>query len=277
MIDFSSLPENLKFKVERAFGLIQASGPSLLAVSGGLDSRFLSWLAWEGGLNHEAVFFSGPHLAESEIHYARRWLEGRAPGWSEIAVSPLTDEAVRRNAKDRCYHCKYALFSRALEVARERGFAGVMDGTNASDLATYRPGIRALKELGVQSPLAGAGLTKGEIRLAGRLLGLPEPEQPARPCLLTRFGYGVSADEETLARIGRCEDALAALGFTDFRLRVPADGRFVLQLGEGDKSRWEKKGGTAREAFLREGISVFETVVTQSVSGWYDRGNSPRS
>lgn len=199
--------------------LLRQVSPFALAFSGGLDSRFLAHAAaLAAGHGVRAVLFHirGPHVPAGESREAEAWAHAAGLPLRLVACSPLERPEVRANGRDRCYHCKKYLF-RALQsaVAADPAFAGhapaLCDGSNASDLLAYRPGLRALAELGVRSPLAEAGLDKNAIRRLGAASGLDRPDQTARPCLLTRFAYGLHADAAALAALDAAEAAMARL------------------------------------------------------------------
>ena len=139
------------------------------------------------------------------------------------------------NTENRCYYCKHALFTRLLEAAHADGFPLVLDGCNASDDAADRPGMRALRELGVRSPLRECGVTKADIRRLSKEAGLPVWNKPSYACLATRIPAGTAITAEDLARVSRGESVLMERGFSDFRLRLRgADG--LLQVREEQMS-----------------------------------------
>lgn len=263
-------------KLERLRSLLRQRTPALLACSGGLDSRLLAHLSrlWE--LDVEAVFFTGPHLTPGEIAFAREWLARRRVGHHVLPFNPLNDEKARLNLRDRCYHCKRAAFTRARILADDLGRPLLLDGSNFSDASRYRPGRVALKELGVESPLALAGFEKKEVRLAARLTGLDWPNQPPRPCLFTRLDYGLRPTEELLARLALAEDALARLGLRHFRLRVvrgttPLEGsRYMLHLARDEQVTWLGVRNRGVAALRAEGFFPCKVELLESVSGWFD-------
>ncbi|MEG1875455.1 MAG: ATP-dependent sacrificial sulfur transferase LarE, partial [Angelakisella sp.] len=157
----------------------------------------------------------------------------------ELAVLPLEvldNPDIRQNRADRCYYCKQAIFTRLLTAAAADGFSVLADGTNASDDGNDRPGMRALAELKVVSPLRLCGITKAQLREYSRLAGLFTWNKPAYACLATRVATGCALDGETLARIERGEQLLTSLGFRDLRLRVQG-GAAKIQLPENQLDR----------------------------------------
>ena len=191
-----------------------------LAFSGGTDSAFLLWAAGHYGCEVRAYYLKTAFQPAFELADARRLAQELGARLTVLFQDALADERVAENPKDRCYHCKRALFDGILRAAAQDGYALILDGTNASDDALDRPGIRALREMGVRSPLRECGLSKGEIRRLSKEAGLFTWDKPAYACLATRIPTGQPITQELLSRIESAEDALFALGFTDFRVRV---------------------------------------------------------
>ncbi len=201
----------------------EAPGGGLaVAYSGGLDSRFLLHMALRAGVPARALHVHGPHVPSREHAYALEWAREAGVPLTIVELDPLAAPALRQNPRDRCYHCKTAVFT---ALASAAGGQPLCDGTNRSDKAEYRPGLRALAELGIRSPLAEAGIGKEAIRAIAAATGMANPEQAAQPCLLTRFGYGTDLDPSLLAAVDRAEQAVretfAAHGLPDepFRFR----------------------------------------------------------
>lgn len=251
--------------------LLAGLQPGLVAVSGGLDSRLLFHLCVRWRLDFTPLFFDGGHLTPRERASALEWLSERHADPLVVEVEPLSKPEVRANQPERCYHCKGGLFSLARKEAERLGLKHVLDGTNASDLGEHRPGLRALRELGVRSPLAEAGIGKPEVRELALEFGLDRPDQPSRACLLTRFAYGLESDREMLSRLGEAEDALTALGLNDFRLRVPAPGRFTLQIAAPEKELAVERESEILDALDGLSLTPVEMLFADRVSGFYDR------
>jgi len=216
---------------------------AVIAFSGGVDSTFLARVASEV-LGDKLLLVTACSSAypAAEREEARRLAE--AMGIEQLTiVSEETDitEFVE-NPPDRCYYCKRELFRRIKEIAAERGYEAVFDGSNADDVANdYRPGRRALEELGIVSPLKEAGLTKEEIRQLSRDMRLPTADKPAHACLASRFPYGERITPEKLGRVGRAEQALRAMGFSQFRVRSHGDcARVELVPAELEKG-WRER------------------------------------
>jgi len=244
--------------------------PGLIAVSGGLDSRFLAHVARRLGLPFHLLHLTGPHIPAAESRAALAWCAGLGLPHHRLTVDPLALPEVLSNTRERCYACKKQLFAAAMELAGSLGLANVLEGSQASDTTAFRPGRRALAELGVKSPLAEAGLTKPDIRRLGATLGLSAPDQPARPCLLTRLDYGLSPDAALLVRLAAAEEALAALGLVEFRLRLTAGGS-CLQIASAEAEKARERAGEAAEILARHGFAAARMLLTESVSGFFDK------
>ncbi|MBQ9069715.1 MAG: ATP-dependent sacrificial sulfur transferase LarE [Eggerthellaceae bacterium] len=214
--------EGLQHKFDLLKEALIGYGRVAVAFSAGVDSTLLLKVAYDVlGENVLAVTASMPVSPTAEQGEAAAFcrLEG-----VEHVVYPfdqLSDvPGFSENPENRCYLCKRALFARVVSLAQERGIAHVADGTNVDDMAVYRPGVKALEELGVESPLRDAGFTKDDIRALSRQLGLPTWDKPSAPCLATRFPYGARIEPEMLRRIEAAELHLTQKGFSDVRVRV---------------------------------------------------------
>ncbi|MFP5222558.1 MAG: ATP-dependent sacrificial sulfur transferase LarE [Acidobacteriota bacterium] len=205
-------------KYRTLLGGLRTLGKAVIAFSGGLDSTFLLHAARQAlGDGVLAVTISTSYMAEAEVEEAER--AARAMQAAHRIVEVPFPEVLRDNPPERCYICKKALFSLLAQVAAAEEIGHVLDGTNLDDLDDYRPGLRALGELGVKSPLLTAGLTKQEIRDLSREHGLPSWDKPAAACLLSRIPHGTRIEEAELRRIDQAEQFLKELGFTAVRLR----------------------------------------------------------
>ena len=195
-----------------------------LGYSGGVDSTFLMVIANEVlGKNFLAVTAASPTYSQREQIEAIKLAERLGVQHLLIDVEPFDIPGYGDNPPDRCYLCKSQLFTCLWGIARERGIEHVADGSNVDDLGDYRPGLIALQELGVSSPLMEAGMGKEDIRLLSRDMGLPTWDKPAAACLASRFPYGQRIDREQLARVEKAEDYLVGLGFKQVRVRVHND------------------------------------------------------
>lgn len=206
-----------------------------VAFSGGVDSAYLLHAAVSWGQRTAAYFVRTPFQPDFELSDAREVVRLLGTELTVIEFDVLTIPEVAANPADRCYYCKRALFARLLEAARSDGFPLVLDGCNASDDASDRPGMRALRELGVRSPLRECGITKADVRRLAKEAGLPVWNKASYACLATRILAGTAIRAEDLARVSRGEEALMERGLSDFRLRLRgADG--LLQVREEQMS-----------------------------------------
>lgn len=201
-----------------------------VAFSGGVDSAYLLCAAAKSGCDVRAYIAKSPFQPAFELADARALASRLSVPLTVVELDPLADPRIRANPADRCYHCKQMIFSALRQTARADGFDLLLDGTNASDDQGDRPGMRALEELGVLSPLRMCGLTKADIRRLSREAGLSTWSKPAYACLATRFPVGMELTAEQLSRVERAESALFELGFTDLRVRLCRDGSAKLQL-----------------------------------------------
>ena len=191
-----------------------------LAFSGGVDSAYLLYAARACGADVRPYCAFTPFQPAFEREEAEDFCRLLGTALYAIEVPLLESDAVAANPADRCYHCKQLLLNAIMERAGTDGYGLLMDGTNASDDASDRPGMRALREAGVLSPLRLCGLTKDEIRRLSHEAGLPTWDKPAYACLATRIPTGERITPELLGRVEGAEAALRALGYSDLRVRV---------------------------------------------------------
>ncbi len=201
-----------------------------IAFSGGVDSSYLLYAAIRCGAEVTAYFVKSSFQPEFEREDALRMADGLGAKIRVLEADILADPAVTANPPDRCYYCKHAVFSKIKKAAAEDGYSLILDGTNASDDASDRPGMRALKEMAVRSPLRESGLTKSEIRRLSKEAGLFTWNKPSYACLATRIPSNMKITAERLAKTETAEKFLFDLGFSDFRVRMLADGSAKLQV-----------------------------------------------
>jgi len=194
-----------------------------LAFSGGVDSAYLLYAAKAYGAQVRAYYVKTPFQPRFEYEDALRLAEQLGADMQTLELDVLTDETITANPKNRCYFCKRRIFTAILDAAKADGFSLVIDGTNASDDAADRPGMQALQELQVRSPLREAGLTKAEIRQRSKDAGLFTHDKPAYACLATRIPTGTAITRPLLERTEAAEEFLKHLGFSDFRIRLMGD------------------------------------------------------
>ena len=232
-----------------------------LAFSGGADSAYLLWAAREWAEDVKAYYVHSPFQPAFELADARRLAEELHMPMTVLEADVLSVPGAAANGPDRCYHCKTALFTLLKEAALADGYTLLIDGTNASDDAGDRPGMRALRELAVRSPLRECGVTKAEVRTRSREAGLFTWDKPAYACLATRVPAGETITADILARVEGAEDALFRLGYTDFRVRV-FHSAARLQLPRGQMER------AVREAEeLRQALKPYFTPILLDLEG----------
>ena len=222
-----------------------------LAFSGGCDSAYLFYAAAACGADVAAYYVRSPFQPAFELEDARRLAAELGRELRLIEVDALADPRVRANPPERCYYCKQGIFGAILSAAAADGYILVIDGTNASDDASDRPGMRALRELEVRSPLRECGITKAQVRELSRGAGLFTWNKPAYACLATRIPTGAAIEAEALQKVERAEAALCALGFSDLRVRVTSGG-CRLELTGADMARLMERRGEVLEALQRD-------------------------
>ena len=200
-----------------------------LAFSGGTDSAFLMWASRQYGCALRAYYIKTAFQPAFELADARRLAEELGVPMTVVELDVLSVPEAAENGPRRCYYCKKALFTRLRQAAAADGYTVLIDGTNASDDAGDRPGMVALRELEVRSPLRECGITKAEVRRLSKEAGLFTWDKPAYACLATRIPTGTAVTAEMLTKVENAESALAGLGFVDFRVRV-AGGAARLQV-----------------------------------------------
>ena len=208
-------------KYDALLASLRSLGSALVAFSGGVDSAFLLVAAKEAlGENVAAATASSPTFPEREQREAEAFCRERGIRQVVFPSHELEMESFVRNPKNRCYVCKRSLFSQILDIQREQGLAAVLEGSNLDDEGDYRPGMQAVKELGILSPLRACGFTKADIRALSKHLGLPTWNKQSFACLSSRFPYGDPIRVEKLGMVDRAEQLLLDLGFTQVRVRV---------------------------------------------------------
>jgi uncharacterized protein len=217
--EYASDPLEIDTKYRQLLERIRRAKSAAIAFSGGVDSSFLCYAAHEA-LGEKAAAFTvvSPMLSKAERGDAAS--VAAHIGISHYLIEEETiDDEVAANSRDRCYFCKKIEFGAIKKAAAERGFAVVFDGSNLDDEGDYRPGLAALAEIGIVSPLREAGFRKDEIRAISRRALLPTWDKPAFACLASRIPYGERVDAEKLGRIEKAEEILREKGFRQFRIR----------------------------------------------------------
>lgn len=206
-----------KEKLESGIGLHESA---LVAFSGGVDSSYLAYMTHHMLRERMlAVTVDAPGIPKREIKEAEELAKQFDIPHKIVKIEFPSSSKFFENPPDRCYFCKTGIFSKLKDMAACEGFAAVFEGSNADDASAYRPGIRAIKELGIISPLKEAGLAKVEIRQLSRETGLSTAEKPSYACLASRFPYGTFLSDQGFQRVEKAEDFLFSLGFIGLRVR----------------------------------------------------------
>ena len=218
--------KNENAKIKRLRASLREIGSAAVAFSSGVDSTFLLRVAHEElGENVVAVTARSHSFPKRELDEAAAFCAREGVRHEIIDSEELDIPGFVANPPDRCYHCKKALFGKLIAFAQANGLAAVLEGSNMDDDGDYRPGRRAIMELGVASPLHDAGLTKAEIRVLSKRMGLPTADKPSFACLASRFPYGERITAAGLERVERAEQWLmdAGLGLAQLRVRSHGD------------------------------------------------------
>lgn len=253
---------------------LQRLGRCAVAFSAGVDSTFLLAAAKETlGENVLAITGRSVSFPEREQTEAADFCKSLNVDQVIVTVDQMTIPGFSTNPPDRCYLCKKELFSAFLKAANDRGFEYIAEGSNMDDLGDYRPGMRAIRELGVKSPLKDAGLTKADIRALSQEMQLPTWDKPSFACLATRIPYGDRITPEKLRMIEKGEQQLFELGFRQVRVRI-----------HGDIARIEIERSQFGKLFENETINMvnqyFQTLGFRYVTldlGGYQMGSMNKS
>lgn len=209
----------------------------VIAFSGGVDSSLLVRLACDRaaiyGTDVYAVMILSELAPAKDFEIAQQVAKEAGAHFVTLKINELSVPGIADNSLQRCYICKKYLFTRLLSFAKDKGIDAVLEGTNEDDLHVYRPGIAAIRELDIQSPLAAAHMTKSEVRALAAEYGISVAHRPSSPCLATRFPYGTLLSMEALRQVEQGESILHRMGFSQVRLRVHGNvARIEVEAGE---------------------------------------------
>jgi uncharacterized protein len=265
--------EALAAKYDDLRDIIAGYGSLAVAFSGGVDSTFLLRVAHDAlGDNIIAVTARSCSFPERELREAREYCAANGIRHVVVESEELDIEGFAQNPPNRCYLCKTELFTKIGEIARAEGVAHIAEGSNLDDEGDYRPGLQAVGELGVKSPLREAELSKNEIRAISKALGLPTWEKQSFACLSSRFAYGDTISAEKLLRVDKAEQLLLDLGFTQVRVRVHGTAGEQARI-EIDPSEFPQLMGAAVREKVLTGFQRIGFVYTSLELAGYRTGS----
>ena len=257
-IDINTKLENLK-KYLRSLGSLA------VAFSSGVDSTFLLKVAHdELGQNVIAITASSRSFPKRESNEAADFCKANGIKQITIESEELNIPQFRHNAVDRCYHCKKELFTKIIKLAKENGIEYVCEGSNMDDNGDYRPGLKAVAELGIKSPLRECNLYKEEIRALSKEMGLPTWNKPSFACLASRFVYGEEINEKKLEMVEKAEQTLLDLGFKQLRVRIHGENLARIEVLPAELERLLSLRDTVVKALREAGFSY----ITMDLQGY---------
>ena len=271
--------ESLELKQEGVKEVLRPLTSALVAYSGGVDSTLVAVLAHqvlrEGML---AVIVESPLHPPRELGRARETAAALGFPLQSMEVHEISIPDFKDNPPQRCYLCKKHRLTFLKKKAAAEGWEAVLDGSNADDAAVHRPGAKALEELGIISPLQIAGLTKSDIRAMARKLALPNWDAPSRPCLATRFPYGMELSTDLLKRVDASEEALEDIGLRQVRVRLQAPDQALIEVDRDEMARLYEKDNRNQVVKKLRGLGFRRILLDEEGyrSGSMDEQGRPR-
>ena len=225
MINFTSKRVLIQNKLENLKEFISNYSSAIIAYSGGIDSSLVAQLTNSvlGRENTLVVIAVSPSLNNKEFKLATNLAKIKNWNFKPIFTQEFNNDNYLKNDLSRCFYCKFELYERLEKLFEVENYQAIFNGTNFDDLGDFRPGLDAAKKKNIVSPLVKCKINKNEVRQLAKLIGLPNWDKPAQPCLSSRVPYGVRISMDSLKRIERSENFLSDLGFLNFRVRIHGD------------------------------------------------------
>ena len=225
MVNFTSKKVSFENKLENLKEFISNYTSAIIAYSGGIDSSLIAQLANNvlGKKNTLVVIAVSPSLNNKEFKLATNLAKMNNWNFKPIYTQEFSNDNYLKNDLSRCFYCKFELYEKLEKIFEEEEYQAIFNGTNFDDLGDFRPGLDAAKKKNIVSPLVKCKINKNEVRQIAKLIGLPNWDKPAQPCLSSRVPYGVRISMDNLKKIERSENFLSDLGFLNFRVRMHGD------------------------------------------------------
>ncbi len=250
-------------KLEHLKKIIGEYKSAVVAFSGGVDSTYLASVCKEVLGENKVLLVTAQSSTYPESEIAGSKESAKALGLQQLLIvsEEIDIPGFSDNPPHRCYYCKKELFSKIVSIAKEKGFETVFDGSNVDDLKDYRPGRKAIEELAIRSPMVEAKLTKDDIRAFSKDAHLPTAQKPSFACLASRFPYGEKITKDKLDRVGKAEQVLKLMGFSQFRVRSHGDiARLEFIESEMDRA-WAER--LVIEDALKQGGYAYVAIDTR--------------